>query len=58
MLFRSIASAATAEANHRANGRNLTPTELRDLQHLENVMCEARTQLAAAGRLDLIGATA
>lgn len=53
-----VASAATAQAARWTDKRDLTDIELNDFQYMQDVMREARTALANAGRLDLIGATA
>lgn len=53
-----IASAATTAAARRTDKRDLTDAELNDFQYMQDVMREAHTALANAGRLDLIGATA
>lgn len=53
-----VASAATTQAARCTDKRDLTDVELNDFQYMQDVMRESRAELAAASRLDLIGATA
>lgn len=52
-----VAAAATAEAGRRTDTRDLTEIEMSDFQYMQDVMRQTRGELAAGGRLDLIGAT-
>ncbi|CAM5392463.1 hypothetical protein STENM36S_06347 [Streptomyces tendae] len=50
-----VASAAIAKASQVLGARALTEVEASDFDYMQDVMREARTVLAAAGQLDLIG---
>jgi hypothetical protein len=52
-----IASTTITRAAQTAGPRDLTADETADFNYLHTVMRDARTTLADAGRLDLIGAT-
>lgn len=52
------AAVHAAQLAHQAAAGSLTDLDADDLAHAEDLMAAARTVLASAGRLDLIGATA
>ena len=53
-----VASERTAQLAAWMDRRDLTPTEFDSFEWAQDVMRETRGELAAGGRLDLIGATA
>ncbi|WP_045563003.1 hypothetical protein [Streptomyces sp. FxanaA7] len=53
-----LASASVAKVSQVMAVRDLTGIEASDFEYLQDVMCEARSVIAAAGRLDLIGVAA
>lgn len=53
-----VASERTIQLAAWMSRRDLTPTEFNAFEYAQDVMREARTELAAAERLDLIAVTA
>jgi hypothetical protein len=50
-----VASQRTAQLSARMDRRDLTAAEFNTLDYAQDVMRETRSELAAGGRLDLIG---
>lgn len=57
VTLHETAAVHAAQLAHEAAAGSLTDLEADDLAHAEDLMAGARTTLAQAGRLDLIGAT-